>query len=223
MSFISGFATVISGLSTLAIAILTVFLWQENRKLREAGSKPHLVANFEIHPDGTGGINIAITNTGKGPARDIYFQLLGDSKEFNNYEILFDHRIRRGPITLLPQGDKLSFLFAISFELFQPKNIDVKKPIDPFYVLLEWTSLDGIKKYSERYLLDIKPYSDLPGLLNKPPLLKIASSINMLEKQVRHLKPEIRSLAETIESTTLKDNYVQHEYVGEQKVEDDVV
>lgn len=216
MDFISELVTIISGLSTLAIAVLTIFLWRENRMLREAGNKPHLVANFEVHPDGTGGINIAISNTGKGPARDIYFEF-SDHDELDKYDILFDHRIKRGPVTLLPQGDKLSFLFAISFRLFQPKNLTEKKAIEPFYVSLEWKSLDGRKSYQEKYLLDIKPYEDLPGLLNKPPLLKIANAIEKLEKQVRELKPEIRNLSRTIDVTTMKDTYRQTKDVDDKR------
>ncbi|HAS6244658.1 TPA: hypothetical protein I7174_22455, partial [Vibrio vulnificus] len=53
-------STILSGLSTVAIAVLTVFLWRENRLLRKAGSEPKLVAYFEPHPDGTGGLNISV-------------------------------------------------------------------------------------------------------------------------------------------------------------------
>lgn len=200
--------TIISGLSTFAIAVLTIFLWQENKMLRKAGSKPHLVANFEVHPDGTGGINIVISNTGKGPARDIYFEF-SNHVELDKYNILFDHTLKRGPLTLLPQGDKLSFLFAISFELFIPKNSNEEKVIEPFYVSLEWKSLDGRKKFQEKYLLDIRPYGDLPGLLNEPPSLKIANAIESLEKRVKELKPEIRNLSKTIDATTMKDTFRQ--------------
>ncbi|MBF4296056.1 hypothetical protein EAY24_22610, partial [Vibrio anguillarum] len=55
VGLLTDISTILSGLSTVAIAVLTVLLWKENRLLRKAGSEPKLVAYFEPHPDGTGG------------------------------------------------------------------------------------------------------------------------------------------------------------------------
>lgn len=101
-------STVLSGFSTLVIASLTLFLWRENRLLRKVGSDPQLIAYYEPHPDGTGGLNIAISNVGKGPAKDVYFQFEGDPENFEKYDLVLDCSHRRGPITTIPQDGKIS-------------------------------------------------------------------------------------------------------------------
>ncbi|GGX39968.1 hypothetical protein [Saccharospirillum salsuginis] len=202
-------ATILSGFSTVVIAILTVFLWRENRLLRKAGSEPNLVAYFEPHPDGTGGLNISIANVGTGPARNVYFQFLGESDHFSRYNLILDCTTKRGPITLIPQGEKISILFAIGFQLFNPKDSDAKEPMPPFNVRLEWTSLNGADAKCEDYLLDVKPYADLPGLVNKPYLLKIVDSIDGLGKKVGNLNLDVRNLSNLIEANSLENRAVK--------------
>jgi len=205
-------ATVLSGFSTLVIAVLTVFLWRENRLLRKAGSDPKLVAYYEPHPDGTGGLNIAIANVGKGPAKDVYFQFQGNAEDFSKYDLALDCSRRRGPIATIPQDGKISVFFAVGYQLFSPRcggEIDSEKPIDPFYIRLEWKGLSGLKRYSDRFLLDVQPYSDLPGFINKPHLLKLVDSVDKVGKQVGALKPEVGRLANLIDASRLDSATVQ--------------
>ena len=202
-------ATVLSGFSTVAIALLTVFLWRENRLLRKAGSEPSLVAYFEPHPDGTGGLNISIANVGTGPARNVYFQFLGESEDFSSYDLILDCSIKRGPITLIPQGEKISILFAIGFQLFKPKKANSKQPMPPFKVRLEWNSLDGSNSKCEDFLLDVKPYADLPGFISKPYLLKIVDSIDGVGQSVYKLNQDVRKLSPLIEANSLENSRVQ--------------
>ena len=206
-------ATIVSGFATLAIALLTLFLLRENKLLRKAGSDPNLVAYFEMHPDGTGGLNITIINIGSGPAKNVYFQFIDDQEEFKNYEILFDCSIRRGPYIIIPQGEKLSMLFAVGYELFKPKNSDERRAMKPFRVKVEWESIDCRKKRQAEFLLDVSVYKDLPGLINKPYLLQISHSINGMKKGVDRLIPEVKHLTQTIESSTLKDEIRTKEIV----------
>lgn len=202
-------ATILSGFSTVVIALLTIFLWRENRLLRKAGSEPNLVAYFEQHPDGTGGLNITIANIGTGPARNVYFQFLGKSENFTKYDLILDCTIKRGPITLIPQGEKISILFAIGYQLFKPKGSDSSEPMAPFSVRLEWSSLGGGKSKCEDYVLDVKPYADLPGFINKPYLLKIVDSVDDVGKSVRGLNQDVRKLSHLIEASSLESPSVQ--------------
>ncbi|UQG59368.1 hypothetical protein MIH18_16785 [Marinobacter sp. M3C] len=205
-------ATVLSGFSTLVIALLTLFLWRENRLLRKAGSEPRLIAYFEPHPDGTGGLNIAIANVGKGPAKDVYFQFEGDSENFARYDLVLDCSHRRGPIATIPQDGKISIFFAVGYQLFSPKNEEksnTKKPIDPFHIQLEWESMSSSKRHTDQFLLDVKPYANLPGFINKPHLLKLVDSVNAVGKQIGALKPEVGRLANLIEANTLDTRTTQ--------------
>jgi hypothetical protein len=206
-------ATVLSGFSTAVIAFLTIFLWRENRLLRKAGSEPNLVAYFEPHPDGTGGLNISIANVGTGPARNVYFQFLGESEHFARYNLILDCSKKRGPITLIPQGEKISMLFAVGFQLFKPKDSESNEPIPPFSIRLNWTSLHGANARCEDYLLDVKPYADLPGIINKPYLLKIVDSIDGVGRCVGKLNQDVVSLSNLIETNSLEKS-VAHKVKG---------
>lgn len=205
-------ATVLSGFSTLAIAALTLFLWRENRLLRKVGSDPRLIAYYEPHPDGTGGLNIAIANVGKGPAKDVYFQFQGNHENFAKYDLLLDCSQRRGPIATIPQDGKISIFFAIGYQLFSPKkpqSDESDRPIEPFHIKLEWKQLDGTEEYADRFLLDVRPYADLPGFISKPHLLKLVDSVNLVGKQIGALKPEVKRLANLIEANRLDSAVVQ--------------
>lgn len=205
-------ATVLSGFSTFAIGILTFFLWRENRLLRKVGSEPRLIAYYEPHPDGTGGLNIAIANVGNGPAKDVYFQFEGDPDNFARYHIILDCTYRRGPIATIPQDDKISMFFAVGFQLFSPKDEmgnGANQPIEPFHIRVEWQSIEGRKKYADRFLLDVKPYANLPGFINKPPLLKLVDSVNIVGQQIGALKPLVGELTHIIETTTLESEWVR--------------
>src|SRR5690606_22909348 len=78
----------LSGLATAAVAVLTVLVVCENRKLRKAGNSPRVVAHFELHRDGTGGLNLALSNVGTGPAFDVSFEFEREPGDFENYEII---------------------------------------------------------------------------------------------------------------------------------------
>lgn len=209
MALLLDIATILSGLSTVAIAVLTVFLWRENRLLRKAGSEPRLVAYFESHSDGTGGLNIAIANVGKGPAKNVFIQFKEEQSSFSRYDLILDCVPRRGPLTFIPQGDKISILFAIGYQLFKPKNSDTDEPLPPFKVQLEWTDLMGEKAYYEDYILDVKPYGNLPGFSNKPYLLKIVDSIDGVGKSVYKLNQDVKSLTNVIEVSKLENPLVR--------------
>lgn len=206
---LNNIATVLSGFSTVIIAVLTIFLWRENRLLRKAGSQPQLVAYFEPHPDGTGGLNIAIANVGTGPAKNIYFQFIAEPMVFSKYEIIFDGTSRKGPFTLIPQGEKISFLFAVGHQLFKSKEPNIGEPLPPFIAKLQWTNLNETKpKYAE-FILDVKPYGNLPGLINKPYLLKISESIDTLGEGISTLRSDVSTIANLIEANSLESARVK--------------
>lgn len=176
--------TMIGGLSTVTVAILTKFLVKENRLLRKAGNSPRVVAHFEFHPDGTGGLNLALSNLGTGPALDVSFSFERDDEDFKNYEILVNYVQQRPAITVIAQGNKISFLFAVGFQLFKPKNENISKQLKPFGVRVNWRASDGDRQFSEVYRLDVAAYSELPGMMTKPPLLKIADELCALNKRL---------------------------------------
>lgn len=193
-------ATVLSGLSTLAIAFLTVLLWNENRLLRKAGSNPRVVAHFEIHPEGTGAINLALSNIGTGPALDISFEIEAEQGDFGKYSIQLDTACQRAPMTLIAQGEKVSFLFGISFNLFTTIAGE-ESPLKPFNVTVRWKSVGNKKLVCEKYTLDISQYVGLPGMLSKPPMLKLVDELQGIKKQLAEITSWDHSPVDLIDAT----------------------
>lgn len=174
--------TVVGGFSTLIYTGFTYALLRENRVLRKAGSEPRLVAHFDMHPAGNGALLLKFSNVGTGPALDVSFSLEYDDGDFENYELLFKYGGERPAITLIGQGQDFSFLFAIGFQLFRPKNAAVSERLKPFQVELKWRSVSSNKIYSEKYLLDVSAYDGLPGLFEKPPIIKIVEELQGISK-----------------------------------------
>lgn len=193
-------ATVLSGFSTLAIAFLTILLWNENRLLRKAGSNPKVVAHFEIHPEGTGAINLALSNIGTGPALDISFDIEVNKEDFGKHLILLDTARQRAPMTLIAQGEKVSFLFGISFNLFKT-TAGEESPLKPFNITVRWRSVGSKKLVCEKYTLDISQYAGLPGMLSKPPMLKLVDELQGIKKQLAEITSWDHSPVDLIDAT----------------------
>lgn len=207
----AAFGSIVGAASTLAIAALTVLLWLENRTLRKAGSEPRVVAHFEINPNGSGAVDISLSNVGTGPARDVSFSFIADSDDFNKYDIKIDHSKSRSAITLIPKGEKITFFFAIGFRLVRPtysKKNDKIDPLKPFTINVHWKNLNG-KTYSEYCLMDIMQFDDLPGIFEKPPLLKIVDSLDSIDKEIGGLRYQAQELRSIIDTTTIKENIRQ--------------
>lgn len=176
--------SMVGGLSTLVVAVLTLALVKENRLLRNAGSSPKVVAHFELHADGNGGLNMALSNVGTGPAFDVSFSFEKDDNDFKNYGIIADYAQTRPAMTMIAQGEKISFLFAITYQLFKPKDPNISEQLKPFKVNVSWRTSGSSKMVSDTYVLDVAAYAGLPGMMNKPPLLKIADELAAIKKQI---------------------------------------
>ena len=55
------------------------------------------------------------------------------------------------------------------------------------------------------YLLDVQPYANLPGIINKPYLLKIVDSIDGVNGRLGELNQDVRSLSNLIEASVLEN------------------
>ncbi|TIW46190.1 MAG: hypothetical protein E5V71_05045, partial [Mesorhizobium sp.] len=102
------YANLIGAASTFAIALLTVFLWAENRRMRKAGAAPEVVAYLTPHPDGHGGIQFVLANVGRGPAYGLTFEFIYDEKDFASHAVMLVNDKERTPLTVLPQDEKLA-------------------------------------------------------------------------------------------------------------------
>src|SRR5690625_5959833 len=100
-------------------------------------------------------------------------------------------------MTMIAQRDKVSFLFAVGFQLFRPKDGNISKQLRPFKAKVNWRASDCKQHISEIYSLDVSAYAGLPGMMTKPPLLKIADELCALNKKLAS-----RACAPLLDATT---------------------
>lgn len=172
----------INAASTVVIALFTLFLWLENRKLRRAGSEPRIVAHFEIHPSGNGAVNLALSNIGTGPALDVSFQILLDASVYDERHLLVRRVEHRAPLTLISQGEKVSFGFGVGPDLFKGG-----RALPPFEVLVKWRPALCGNQFESRCTLDISQFAGLPGLVEKPPVYKISDQLGSVSQSLEQI------------------------------------
>ena len=206
-SWLGQIATTVSGYSTLAVAVLTYLLWLENRRLRKMGSDPQVVAHFEINPEGTGALNMALSNVGKGPALDVSFTFDVDQEDFEKYEVLVDYARERSAATVIPQGEKISFIFAVGFDLFRPKGGEKGIPLKPFKVTVRWRSHKQKSFISETYVLDVSQYTGLPGMMSKPPLLRVKDELAGIKSHLSKLSGRVIVSPEWVDTTKVDQDF----------------
>jgi len=200
----SAIGAVVGGFSTLIYTGFTYALLRENRALRKAGSEPRVVAHFEPHSAGNGALQLALSNVGKGPALNVLYSFEYESGDFENYDLLFKYSTERPAITMIEQGEKFSFTFAIGFRLFSPKDHTISRRLKPFFVNVKWHSVDNKKIYSEKYLLDVSAYEGLPGIIEKPPIVEISDELKNIQKTLAKLANNQDYKSTLIDTTSIE-------------------
>ncbi len=197
-------ATVISACATVAIAVLTVFLVSENRKLRNVGKEPRVIAYLIPHPDGNGAVNMAFANVGMGLATDVSFSFDCDAEDFNSHHVLMTAHDSAAPIDALPAGERIVVLFGIGFELFG--NVGQKQigPLKPFNVKIDFSNIDGAQG-STSSSIDIRQFEGLPGMTNKPALLKIHDTLKSMDKRFEVLAKASNKFVKFVDVSSLEN------------------
>lgn len=201
-------ATVVSACATVAIAVLTIFLVCENRKLRKAGKEPRVIAYLVPHPDGNGAVNIVFANVGIGLATDVTFSIDCDVEDFDAHLVRMTARDSAAPINALPAGERIVVLFGIGFELFG--NVGKKQigPLGPFDVKIDFKGIDGTRG-STCSSIDIRQFEGLPGMTNKPALLKIHDKLESIDKRFEVLAKASNKFVKFVDVTSLEDQVRQ--------------
>lgn len=206
--WVNGNSALVSALATVAIAWLTFELARENRKLRKAGQEPQVVAYLVPHPDGNGAINIVFANIGMGVAKDVVFDILGDEKDFETHGVLMRTLKGAAPINVIPSGEKIVALFGIGYELFG--NIGEKpiEPLKPFKVKMEFADIDG-RKRSTISDIDIRQFSGLTGLINKPALREIEGTLKSMDKRFDIIARAAKKFVTLADTSSMEDRVRQ--------------
>lgn len=208
------YAPLIGAASTAAIAVLTVFLWFENRTLRRAGSSPEVVAYLKPHTDGSGAIEFVMANVGKGPAFGIEYSLVCDESDFESHRVMIRNEPGRMPISVLPQDEVMKSLFGISFELFGDVGREDIGPLQPFKVAISYKDIAG-RRFQRERAFDVKQFEGLRGVLAKSNERRIASATEKIEKHLSVISQQSQRFAAFVDTTELRDKFVKKTRGGE--------
>lgn len=201
-------ATVVSACATTVIAVLTILLVSENRKLRKAGKEPNVIAYLVPHEDGNGAVNIVFANVGMGLARDVAFRIDCDEEDFDSHHVLISARNSAAPINTLPAGEKIVAIFGIGFELFGNAYKKQIGPLKPFDVKIDFSDIDGAHR-STTTTIDIRQFEGLAGMMNKPALREIQKTLESMDKRFEVLAKASNKFVQFADVTSLGDQVRQ--------------
>ena len=152
---VSSISTCIIAFSSIVTAYLTWNLFRENRLLRKVGAEPEIIAYLSTGTKEFIDINFALINVGRGPARNIEFQLNGIDRvpqgdDLGNATALRNNPDRK-PIGFLAEAEKWCVFFGSGPALLcEPR-------LPPFEVTVHWQNLKG-KQFCDKYQLDVTQF-----------------------------------------------------------------
>jgi hypothetical protein len=124
-------------------------LW-EQRRIRQAGTDPVVLAHLGQREDAREMVTFELTNVGAGAARNVSIEVLDPDIIAGNMERLvvnitqLDH-----PIRVIPQDRSVSYNFGLGFSLLADPTLP------PFRVRVRYEDIDD-QEYDSTQLIDVK-------------------------------------------------------------------
>ena len=174
--------------ATVVIAVLTVSLFIENRRLRKISSEPQIMAYFQLEKIHCNSIDLKLFNAGQGPAKDITFKIIEDDDTREDFEI---HKVKlsmdsnKVPFSFIPQGKGITIFFGASHKLMRGDS-----PLKPFKIRISYKNRHN-KEITSEQTLDI---SQLYGFVGE----------NLYEKNL--IVPDFSIVAEHLYEEAKKES-----------------
>jgi hypothetical protein len=109
----------IQAVTAAIVAFLTIFLWQENKRLRKAGTEPEVVAYLIPDKRHLHVLMLIVTNVGRGAARNVSLEFLGDMSDLRRKGAMLPTGARLPILPVLPQDERYSRNFGNSLDFFE--------------------------------------------------------------------------------------------------------
>ena len=137
-------AILISGASlTIAFNALS-----EQRRMRQAGTDPVVIAHLAQRDDAPSLAMIRLTNVGAGAALDVIANFSWERDDFDESRVITDPRHIRGPFRAVLQDCFVQFTLGIGHKILG------ENPLPPIRVALEYKNVDGTT-YSSTQIIDV--------------------------------------------------------------------
>lgn len=178
----------ISLVVALASAYFSAGALLEQRKVREAGTDPVLIAHLGQREDARELVTFNISNVGAGAALKVKLQVEqpndteGDKKKREYFQDIF---LNWEPFAVVLQGRSIEFSLALGKHLLgqdQSKSVDTDLPLlqlPPFQVSLSYEDLAG-GQYNSEFTIDVREMRSLEA--NKTPQMRIVSALESIAK-----------------------------------------
>lgn len=161
----------------------------EQRKIREAGTDPVLIAHLDRRDDARELVTFKVSNVGAGAALNIQLEVErpeDDENEWEKREFLQNIFSPRPPFAVILQGSSIEFNFALGWRLLGQKgnnSIDPNLPLSslpPFKAKLTYEDLSG-GKYNAEFTINVE---ELKGLgTHKSPQMRMVSALEAIAKK----------------------------------------
>jgi len=168
--------TITVGISTIVYAYLTAKLVGETKRMRKSQTDPEISVSLVQNENSIIFIDLVIENIGLGPAYNIKFEVIKDFKLSNRMlsEVGF---IKNGISYFSPKQSMK--LWVASFK--EDKELAEK------YIEIKVTYSNTLtEKFTKIFILNFSQFSFFTQL-GTPPLIKIADSIELIEKKLENL------------------------------------
>ena len=178
-------ATIVIALSAVITILLTRSLVKENRLLRKVGEEPKVIAYLAGDPRHWYDINFILANVGRGPARNIEFQIDLEEKYFGHNRVAPMNNPDRKSFDFLPQDEEICMLLGSGPQLIQQMRLP------PFKVNVQWENLKGTT-YSDEYELDVSQFLGI-FFSGRPADHEIAETLAKIDKHLEKLASAVNS------------------------------
>jgi hypothetical protein len=146
----------------------------EQKKTRQAGIDPVLVAHLGQREDARELITFNISNVGAGAALNVVIDADAPKDDLSQRNLLTNVFKRHHPFSVILQGKSIEFSLALGWNLLGTN------PLPPFAVRLSYEDLAG-GQYESLFSIDVR---ELDGLgANKSPLMRMVKALEKLAEK----------------------------------------
>lgn len=164
---------IISLLVATASTYFAAYALLEQRKTRQAGTDPVLVAHLGQREDARELVTFNISNVGAGAALNVLLEVDEPEDELARRNLLTNVFKRHHPVSVILQGKSIEFNLAFSWDLL------TANPLPPFQARLAYEDLAG-GQYESLFLIDVRELERLGT--NKSPQMRIVAALEKIAK-----------------------------------------
>ena len=172
----------VPALVALMVAVISLLIsfqaLSEQRKMRQAGTDPVLIAHLSGRKDAPVLIMLRFSNVGAGAATNVRVSIA----EQDWPELLERTKLKREsfstPFSVILQGEMIEYMMHVAHELLGDT------PLAPFSVILEYEDVDG-GKYKSEHRIDLRELSGQG--VTSPAETKVVQALEGIQRNIGRL------------------------------------